>query len=49
VQNDPFLRDPVIVIMSRGQRRDYEDVIRRRFPAAQLSYDGPNGQVWRLP
>ncbi len=49
VQNDPFLRDPVIFIMSRGQRRDYEDVIRRRFPAAQLSYDGPNGQVWRLP
>lgn len=49
VQNDPFLRDPVIFVMSRGQRRDYEDVIRRRFPAARLSYDGPNGQVWRLP
>lgn len=47
VQNDPFLREPVIFIMSRGRKRDYEDVIKRRFPEARLTYDGPNGQVWR--
>lgn len=49
VQNDPFLRDPVIFMMSRGQRRDYQDVIKRRFPGARLSHDGPGGHVWRLP
>jgi len=48
VQNDPFLREPVIFMMSRGVKRDYEDVIKRRFPAARLTYDGPGGQVWRL-
>lgn len=48
VQNDPFLRDPVVFMMSRGPERDYRDVIKRRFPAARLTYDGPNGQVWRL-
>jgi hypothetical protein len=47
VQNDPFLRDPVVFMMSRGAQRDRE-VIRRRFPSARLTYDGPNGQVWRL-
>jgi hypothetical protein len=35
-------------MMSRGRNRDYEDVIQRRFPGARLTYDGPNGQVWRL-
>lgn len=48
VQNDPFLREPVIFMMSRGRVRNYEDVIRPRFPQARLTYDGPNGQVWRL-
>jgi hypothetical protein len=48
VQNDPFLREPVIFMMSRGVKRDYEDVIKRRFPKARLTYDGPGGQVWRL-
>jgi len=48
VQNDPFLRAPVIYMMSRGRKRDYEQVIARRFPAARLTYDGPGGQVWRL-
>ncbi len=47
VQNDPFLRLPVIFMMSRGARGD-EEVIRRRFPGARLTYDGPNGQVWRI-
>ncbi len=48
VQNDPFLREPVIFMLSRGRIRDYREVIERRFPAARLTYDGPNGQVWRL-
>ncbi len=48
VQNDPFLRKPVIFMMSRTRNRDYQEVIERRFPAARLTYDGPNGQVWRL-
>lgn len=48
VQNDPFLREPVIFMLSRGQIRDYSEVIARRFPAARLTYDGPNGRVWRL-
>ena len=29
-------------------RRDYEEIIGRRFPGARLAYDQPNGQVWRL-
>jgi len=48
VQNDPFLRDPVIFMLSRGARRDYAEVIRPRFPNARLTYDGLSGQVWRL-
>ena len=48
LQNDPFLRDPVIFMASRGRSRDYEDIIRRRYPGARLAYDQPNGQVWRI-
>jgi hypothetical protein len=48
VQNDPFLREPVIFMLSRGPIRDRREVIERHFPAAHLSYDGPGGQVWRL-
>ncbi len=48
VQNDPFLREPVIFMMSRGRVRDYREVIDRRFPSARLTYDGHDGQVWRL-
>jgi hypothetical protein len=49
VQNDPFLRAPVIFMMSRRPQRDFFQVIERHFPAARLTYDGPEGQVWRLP
>ncbi len=49
VQNDPFLREPVIFMMSRRPQRDFSQVIERHFPAARLTYDGPEGQVWRLP
>lgn len=48
LQNDPFLREPVIFMSSRGVSRDSTEVIRRRFPKARLTYDGPNGQVWRF-
>lgn len=47
LQNDPFLREPVIFMASRGLARDAE-LIRRRYPGARLVYDQPNGQVWRL-
>jgi hypothetical protein len=47
LQNDPFLRDPVIFMASRGIPRD-EELIKRRFPGARKTYDAPNGQVWRL-
>jgi hypothetical protein len=49
VQNDPLLRGPVIFMMSRGRNRDYSQVIERHFPTARLTYNGPDGQVWRLP
>ena len=48
LQNDPYLRSPVIFMMSRGLGRDYDEIIRRRYPGARLVYDQPNGQVWRL-
>ena len=48
VQNDPFLREPVIFMTSHGLRRDYSYVIQRRFPGARLTYVGPEGSVWRL-
>jgi len=48
VQNDPFLREPVIFMLSHGFKQDYETVIRRRFPTARMTYIGPNGHVWRL-
>jgi len=48
VQNDPFLREPVIFMASRGFRRDSSYVIQRRFPGARLTYVGPDGSVWRL-
>ena len=48
IQNDPFLRDPVIFMMSHGRLRDYQDVIQRHYPHARQTYDGPNGQTWKL-
>jgi hypothetical protein len=48
VQNDPFLREPVIFMMSRGQKWDDENIVKRRFPQSRLTYEGANGRVWRL-
>ena len=47
VQNDPFLRDPVVFLLSRGRRED-EALLRERFPPATLVRAGPYGHVWRL-
>ena len=47
IQNDPFLRDPVIFMLSRGRARD-EELLRERFPGAHLSHVAPYGHVWRL-
>lgn len=48
VQNDPFLRAPVVFMLSHGFKQDYETIIRRRYPEARMTYLGPNGHVWRL-
>ena len=48
LQNDPFLRSPVIFMASRGLARDYAEIIQRRYPGARLTYDQPNGQTWRI-
>ena len=47
VQNDPFLRDPVIFMLSRGRERD-ERLVRQRFPGARFAGEAPFGHVWRL-
>src|SRR5207244_7399227 len=36
VQNDPFLRSPVIFMLSRGRAED-EKLLRQRFPGARLA------------
>ena len=47
VQNDPFLRAPVIFMLSRGRDAD-QKFLRERFPSARLAHEAPYGQVWRL-
>jgi len=47
VQNDPFLRAPVVFMLSRGREAD-EKLLRDRFPGARLAREAPYGQVWRL-
>lgn len=47
VQNDPFLRDPVVFLLSRGPAQD-EALLRERFPSATLARVTPYGSVWRL-
>ena len=47
VQNDPFLRAPVVFMLSRGRAND-EALLRRHFPGARFSHEAPFGHVWRL-
>jgi hypothetical protein len=47
VQNDPFLRAPVIFMLSRGRAAD-EKLVRERFPGARLAREAQYGHVWRV-
>ena len=47
VQNDPFLRAPVIFMLSRGRSAD-EKLVRERFPGARLTHEAQYGHVWRV-
>jgi hypothetical protein len=47
VQNDPFLREPVIFMLSRGRAND-EALLRRHFPGARFAREAQFGHVWRL-
>jgi hypothetical protein len=47
VQNDPFLRAPVIFVLSRGRSAD-EKLVRERFPGARLTQEAQYGHVWRV-
>lgn len=47
VQNDPFLRAPVIFMLSRGRSAD-EKLLRERFPGARLMQEAQYGHVWRV-
>jgi hypothetical protein len=47
VQNDPFLRSPVIFMLSRGRGAD-EKLLRERFPGARLTQEARYGHVWRV-
>ncbi len=47
VQNDPFLREPVVFLLSRGRLEDYL-MMRSRHPQARQVSDDHRGHVWRL-
>jgi hypothetical protein len=47
VQNDPFLRDPVVFLVSRGRLEDYR-MMRTLYPSARQVSDDWRGHVWRL-
>ena len=47
-QNDPFLRNRVIRLISRGPLPDREMMV-RNFPRYSMLHAGPNGTVWGLP
>ena len=44
-QNDPFLRNRVIRLISRGPQTDRE-MMARQFPQYSMLHAGPNGTVW---
>ena len=47
VQNDPFLRAPVIFMLSRGRAAD-EKLLHTRYPGARLAHEARYGHVWRV-
>jgi len=48
VQNDPFLREPVIFMASAVSAVIPAMSSNADFPVARLTYVGPDGSVWRL-
>jgi hypothetical protein len=48
VQNDPFLRNPVLKLASRGKAAD-EAMMRERFPELSLLSSSERGTVWGVP
>lgn len=47
VQNDPFLREPTVMFLSRGRPEDLS-LLQSRYPAARKVHDSWRGHVWRL-
>jgi hypothetical protein len=47
VQNDPFLRGPVVTMLSAGEESDTR-LMRSRFPGARLWHRDARGDVWLL-
>ncbi len=47
VQNDPFLRRPVIFLLSQERRNDVF-MMQHLYPEAHQVYDGRHGHVWRF-
>jgi hypothetical protein len=47
IQNDPFLRGPVIYLEGRGGAED-DAIVTRTFPTARLLRREPVGNVWRI-
>jgi hypothetical protein len=48
LQNDPFLRGPVVMMASAGFASDAA-LVARRFPGARLVERRPDASVWELP
>jgi hypothetical protein len=48
VQNDPFLRNPVLTLITQGQGAD-DAMMARAFPRYRLLARDPRGSVWGLP
>ncbi len=48
VRNDPFLRDPFIVLLSRGPQTD-QAMMAARFPQYTLLSSDARGSVWGVP
>ena len=47
VQNDPFLRAPVVIMLSSGAENDAR-IMRTHYPGARLAHQDDRGQVWVL-
>ena len=48
LRNDPLLREPVWMLVSRGRERD-ETLMRSMFPDAELFRESRGETLWRIP